>query len=44
MQYMGEIHELSLEREAKKAFMNTNSLFPFFDKTLLHIRFEEVDA
>ena len=40
---MGEIHELSIERKAKKEITFTNSLFPEIDETLLYLRFEEVD-
>ena len=43
MQYMGEIHELSIERKAKKDIVFTNTLFPEMDETLLYLRFEEVD-
>jgi hypothetical protein len=43
MQYMGEIHEMSIERGAKKSIVYTNTLFPFYDETLLYLRFEEVD-
>ncbi len=42
-QYMGEIHEMSLEQGTKKKITYTNSLFPFFDNTLMYLRFEEVD-
>jgi hypothetical protein len=42
-QYMGEFHEMSLERGTKKKISYSNSLFPFFDDTLLYLRFEEVD-
>ena len=43
MQFMGELHEMSVEGFAKKNFTITNSLYPFFDETLLYLRFEEVD-
>tara|TARA_R100001510_G_scaffold54462_1_gene57199 strand:- start:1112 stop:2251 length:1140 start_codon:yes stop_codon:yes gene_type:complete len=42
-QYMGEIHEMSIERGTKKKISYSNSLFPFFDNTLMYLRFEEVD-
>ena len=42
-QFMGEIHEFSIERKAKKEITFTNSLFPEIDETLLYLRFEEVD-
>ena len=42
-QYMGEIHEMSLERGTRKKITYTNSLFPFYDDTLMYLRFEEVD-
>ena len=42
-QYMGEIHEMSLERGTRKNITYSNSLFPFFDDTLMYLRFEEVD-
>ncbi len=42
-QFMGEIHELSIERGAKQEITFTNSLFPEMDETLLYLRFEEVD-
>jgi|9_EtaG_2_1085328.scaffolds.fasta_scaffold00503_2 hypothetical protein len=42
-QYMGEIHEMSIERGTKKKITYTNSLFPFYDNSLLYLRFEEVD-
>ena len=42
-QYMGEIHEMSLERGTRKNITYTNSLFPFYDDTLMYLRFEEVD-
>jgi len=42
-QYMGEIHEMSLERGTRKNITYSNSLFPFYDDTLMYLRFEEVD-
>lgn len=42
-QYMGEIHEMSLEKGIKKTISYSNTLFPFFDNTLMYLRFEEVD-
>lgn len=42
-QFMGEIHELSIERKAKREVVFTNSLFPEISETLLYLRFEEVD-
>jgi len=43
MQFMGELHEMSIEGFEKNTFTITNSLYPFFDETLLYLRFEEVD-
>ena len=43
MQFMGELHEMAIQGFEKSAFTITNSLYPFFDETLLYLRFEEVD-
>jgi len=42
-QFMGELHELSFENQAKKSFVGINNLLPNYDNTLLYLRFEEVD-
>ncbi len=43
-QFMGEMHELAIMEGIKKSFPSRNNLLPTFDRTLLYLRFEEVDA
>ncbi len=43
MQFMGELHEMAIQGISKENFLSTNTLYPFFDETLLYLRFEEVD-
>ena len=43
-QFMGELHELAIMEGIKKSFPSRNNLLPTFDRTLLYLRFEEVDA
>ena len=41
---MGELHEVSLVSLYKTKFNSLFNLIPNYDKTLLYLRFEEVDA
>lgn len=43
-QFMGEVHELSLVSLYQTKFNSLFNLIPNYDKTLLYLRFEEVDA
>tara|TARA_R110002167_G_scaffold18152_5_gene68498 strand:- start:1289 stop:1909 length:621 start_codon:yes stop_codon:yes gene_type:complete len=43
-QFMGELHEVSLVSLYKTKFNSLFNLIPNYDKTLLYLRFEEVDA
>lgn len=43
-QFMGEMHEMSIMQGVKKSFSSRNNLLPTYDRTLLYLRFEEVDA
>ena len=43
-QFMGEMHELSIEKTIKLRFPNKNTLLPSLDNTLLYLRFEEIDV
>lgn len=42
-QFMGELHELCIEKGAKNNFYAINNLMPNLNNTLLYLRFEEVD-
>ena len=43
-QFMGEMHEMSIMAGVKTSFPFRNNLLPTYDRTLLYLRFEEVDA
>ena len=40
---MGEMHEMSFERENKSKYTHLNTLVPKYSETLLYLRFEEED-
>lgn len=42
-QFMGEMHEMSIENIRKTRFSGTYNLLPTYNNTLLYLRFEEVD-
>ena len=42
-QFMGEMHEMGIEKTYKTKYPYIHSLLPKFDETLLYLRFEEVD-
>jgi len=42
-QFMGEMHEMCIEKTYKSKYVHMHSLLPKFDETLLYLRFEEVD-
>tara|TARA_R110000744_G_scaffold2411_1_gene9798 strand:+ start:5427 stop:6623 length:1197 start_codon:yes stop_codon:yes gene_type:complete len=42
-QFMGEMHEMSFERENKSKYTHLNTLVPKYSETLLYLRFEEED-
>lgn len=42
-QFMGELHELAISALHKTSFNSLFNLLPNYDKTLLYLRFEEVD-
>jgi len=42
-QFMGEIHEASLEKRSKSEFMSSSNLYPNYNDLLFYMRFEEVD-
>tara|TARA_R110000744_G_C19303388_1_gene555976 strand:+ start:149 stop:1327 length:1179 start_codon:yes stop_codon:yes gene_type:complete len=42
-QFMGEIHELCIEKMYKTKYSYMHGLLPKFSETLLYLRFEEVD-
>ena len=43
-QFMGEFHELAISSLSKTKFNSLFNLLPNFDKTLVYLRFEEVDV
>ncbi len=43
-QFMGEMHELSIQGIPKNSFTNRETLLPSLDNTLLYLRFEEIDV
>ena len=43
-QFMGEFHELAITSLSKTRFTSLFNLLPNFDKTLVYLRFEEVDV
>ena len=43
-QFMGEFHELAISSLSKTRFNSLFNLLPNFDKTLVYLRFEEVDV
>ena len=43
-QFMGELHEMAITGIAKSSFNSLFNLLPNYDKTLLYLRFEEVDV
>jgi len=42
-QFMGELHEIAISALHKTSFNSLFNLLPNYDKTLLYLRFEEVD-
>ena len=43
-QFMGEIHELCVEKLFRDRYPATNTLMPVFDETAMYLRFDEVDV
>tara|TARA_R100000458_G_scaffold59137_1_gene68861 strand:+ start:1363 stop:2517 length:1155 start_codon:yes stop_codon:yes gene_type:complete len=42
-QFYGELHEVAVQAGFKGSFSRTNTLLPFYNKTLLYVDFEEAD-
>ena len=42
-QFMGELHEVALQKVAKRQFTSFGNLYPNFNDVLFYLRFEEVD-
>jgi len=42
-QFMGELHEVALQKVVKRQFTSLGNLYPNFNDVLFYLRFEEVD-
>ena len=42
-QFMGEMHEMSIQKTYKNKYSSIHTLIPKYNETLLYLRFEEVD-